>query len=95
MFAIDYWRHHIIFGKSDLVLYNLGGVPDIRRIKQSMIYKKLKTVEFIFDEENKELQIKYGNVYVSLDKIRMISLERFIIRIMQKLSVHKRNIKTK
>lgn len=95
MFAIDYWRHHIIFGKSDLVLYNLGGVPDIRRIKQSMIYKKLKTVEFIFDEENKELQIKYGNVYVSLDKIRMISLERFIIRVMQKLSVHKRNIKTK
>lgn len=95
MFAIDYWRHHIIFGKSDLVLYNLGGVPDIRWIKQSMIYKKLKTVEFIFDEENKELQIKYGNVYVSLDKIRMISLERFIIRVMQKLSVHKRNIKTK
>ena len=49
-----------------------------------MIYKKLKTVTFIYDESIKTLGIDTEFGIVSLDRIRMFSLARFILRVAQK-----------
>ena len=55
-----------------------------------MIYKKLKTIEFFFDEESKELTLINKEVIMDLDKVRMFSLARFILRCSQKMSSHRR-----
>ena len=57
--------------------------------------KELKDYEFTWDEELKMLLIgdNRTRLAVMVDKVRMLSLMRFMIRVMQHLSVHKRHEK--
>lgn len=57
-----------------------------------MIIRKLKEYEFIYDEELKELVIfnLNNNQCVALDKIRMFSLFRFLIRVSQRMATPRR-----
>ena len=61
-----------------------------------MITKVLKDYTFEFDEDKKELTLvhfHYGvneSITFTLAKTQMVSLERFIIRVMQRLSTKRR-----
>lgn len=54
-----------------------------------MLIKNLKDYTFEFDEDDKVLEIieEAKKESVKLDKIRMLSLMRFMIRILARLSV--------
>lgn len=56
-----------------------------------MIFKKLKTHTFVFSEEKKTMEIiahygKHGGFSVVIDKVRMLSLMRFLIRVMARMA---------
>jgi len=55
-----------------------------------MIYKHLKSMDFVFNEDTKILSLINGKIEFQLDKIRMASLDRFITRIWVRLSSHRR-----
>jgi hypothetical protein len=58
-----------------------------------MIEKELKDYRWVYDEELKRLAIidAVNHERVVMDKVRMLSLARFIIRVLARLSVHKRH----
>lgn len=60
-----------------------------------MIQKELKDYKFGFAEDIKVLRVweTRKQKYIELDKVRMLSLMRFMIRVLQRLSVHKRHAK--
>jgi hypothetical protein len=60
-----------------------------------MITKKLKDYEFYFENKVLKLYNKHTEETFVLDKVRMLSLMRFMIRVMQHLSVqhHAKNTK--
>lgn len=61
-----------------------------------MIIKQLKNFLWEFDEESKELTLTFqpdgiSEAYIfKMDKVRMLSLTRFIIRVMARLSTPRR-----
>jgi hypothetical protein len=61
-----------------------------------MIQKQLKSFLFEYDEDKKEMKLifqPYGiseSITFTISKTQMVSLERFIIRVMAKLSQHRR-----
>ena len=60
-----------------------------------MIVRELKNYRWLFDEENKRLTLfdKRLNNSFSLDKVRLFSLFRFLIRISQRMSTPRRKKK--
>ncbi|MEW6482868.1 MAG: hypothetical protein AB1397_07760 [bacterium] len=55
--------------------------------------KELKYIKFVFDEAEKELKITAGNNEVIIKKPYLGSLQRFLIRIAEKMSHKKGNRK--
>lgn len=61
-----------------------------------MIIRQLKSYLFEFDEDKKELTLSFQPYGIDeaitfvLPKTQMVSLERFIIRVMARLSTHRR-----
>jgi hypothetical protein len=58
-----------------------------------MITKELKDYTFTWNDVTRTLTIArnsyYEDNFIPLDKVRMLSLMRFMIRVMQHLSVHR------